>query len=159
MRLNSNAYVYMIIMCVMIFVVLWSSLMMKSFEAMLLPSLIGTVVFVLAAIGLMREVVNKSGHEHTATKHVESRADQAKEKWQGYLLNGAWLAGFILSIYLLGFMICIPIFVLSYMKWLGARWTVAIVWGILAPAVIYGGFEVGLGIDLHRGLLLASFSQ
>jgi len=64
------------------------------------------------------------------------------------------LPGFFLGIYLLGFLIAIPLFILSYMKWLGTGWRVAITFTLIIPAIIYSAFEVGLHIDLYRGLLL-----
>ena len=65
----------------------------------------------------------------------------------------AWIAGFVLGIYLLSFIIAIPLFMLSYMRWLGTSWRTTIIFTLLTPAIIYGAFEVALRIELYRGLL------
>ena len=154
MKLRANSYVYIIIILLMLFVVLWSLLRMESFESKLLPLLFGSIVFILAVIGLGNEILAGGKPKTTATESQASKREETGERWGGYLANGSWLAGFILGIYLLGFIIAIPLFVLSYMKWLGTRWITAIIWSIVSPAIIYGVFEVALDVDLYRGLLL-----
>ena len=154
MKLTSNAYLYIVILAIMLFVILWSLLGMEFFESKLLPLLFSSIVFILAAIGLGNEVMAGGKRKTGATKSEESRREESGEKWGGSLLNLAWFSGFILGIYFIGFIIAIPLFILTYMKWLGTRWVVAIIWAIVTPAVIYGVFEVALGIDLYRGLLL-----
>jgi len=63
--------------------------------------------------------------------------------------------GFFVAIYLLGFIIAIPLFILAYMKAHGTRWLAAITFAILTPTIIYGIFELALGVVLYRGLLFA----
>jgi len=154
MKLTGNAYVYIAVLVIMIFVILWSALVMKHMQSNLLPLLFGSIVFILAAIGLGNEIRSGGKQKTTAPEGAKAGREETEESWRGYLVHGAWLGGFILGIYLLGFMIAIPLFVLSYMKKLGTRWVTAIIWAIVSPAVIYVAFNVALDIDLHRGLLL-----
>ena len=154
MKLTSNAYLYIVILVIMLFVILWSLLGMEFLESKLLPLVFSGIVFILAAIGLGNEVLAGGKRKTGAAESEESRRAEGGERWGGSLLNLAWFGGFILGIYLLGFIIAIPLFILTYMKWLGTRWVVAIIWAIVAPAIIYGVFELVLGIDLYRGLLL-----
>ena len=69
------------------------------------------------------------------------------------MLTGAWIAGFTLAIYLLGILIAVPLFVYSYMKAHGTRWHIAIISSIVLVAIIYLGFDLGLGRELYAGLL------
>ena len=152
MKLTSNAKIYIILLALMSAVIVTSALM-EYFESKFLPLLFSGIIFILSAIGLWNEIATSRKRQAAAAKDEEKKKP-AEETWGGYLINGAWFGGFILAIYLLGIMIAIPLFVLSYMKWLGTRWITAIIWSILASAIIYGAFEVALGIDLYRGMLL-----
>ena len=71
------------------------------------------------------------------------------------MLNLAWLWGLGIGIYLAGYAVAIFLFVLLYMKWLGARWRTAIVCAIISPLVVYGVFQLALKMDLYRGLLFS----
>ncbi|MFC1893793.1 tripartite tricarboxylate transporter TctB family protein [Chloroflexota bacterium] len=68
---------------------------------------------------------------------------------------GAWLVGFALFIYLLGFLIAVPLYTLFYMKQRGSRWLGAFVTAVLFTAIIYIVFEVALGVILYKGVLFA----
>lgn len=151
MKLTGNAKLYITLLAIMSAVIV-ISVLMESFESKLLPLLFSGIIFILSAIGLWNEIATSRKRQAAVTK--EEKKEPPEETWGGYLINGAWFGGFILAIYLLGIMIAIPLFTLSYMRRLGARWAAVIFWTILAPALIYGVFEVALGIDLYRGLLL-----
>ncbi|MFC1907309.1 tripartite tricarboxylate transporter TctB family protein [Chloroflexota bacterium] len=155
MRLNANAYVLIGCIAVMLFVLGWSLLMMEYFASKLLPIVISSIVLGLASIGLGREILTVRKQQETVSqgdREVEA-SGQPQETWHGYLLNGAWVVGFVLGLYFLGFLIAAPLFILSYMRWLRTRWHVTIICAILAPAILYAVFEVALKVELYRGLL------
>lgn len=152
MKIRGSSYFYIVIMVIML-VVIGLSLGMEYFESKLLPLIIGGIVFVLAAVGLRKEILVGDEHEATVTEGDETRREETGVSWRGYLLAGAWVAGFFLAIYLLGFIIAIPLFILSYMKAHGTRWLLAIIFAILTPLLIYGLFELALRVVLYRGLL------
>lgn len=153
MKVTGSVRFYAVTMVVML-VIIVLSVMMEYLESKLLPLVISSIVFVLAGIGLTREILARDKQGMPISKGRTSGGEAAGEGWHGYLLNIAWIVGFLLSIYLLGFTIAIALFVLLYMKWLGTRWRVAITCAILTPSVVYGLFEVALGIELYRGLVL-----
>jgi len=153
MKISGSAYFFIVIM-VIILVIIGLSLRMEHFESKLLPLVIGTAVFVLAAIGLGREILAGGERQITTTEGEATTREETGEGWRGYLAAGAWVAGFFLAIYLLGFIIAIPLFILAYMKLHGTRWLVAIAFAIIIPILIYGIFELALGVILYRGLLL-----
>jgi len=154
MRISGVSYVYAVIMLLMLFIIGWSLLVTEHFESKVLPILVSGAVFPLAAIGFWREVKAGAKAGVAATKGETDRSQATEERWQGYLLNSAWIVGFALGIHLLGFLIAITLFILTYMKWSGIRWPVALIFAAATPAVIYSLFELALGIDLYKGLLL-----
>ena len=158
MKVKGSSYFYIVIMGVMLFVIA-TALMMEYFESKLLPLVIGGAVFILAAIGLSSEISARSRQETAITDREVSEKKETRENWHGYMANGGWVAGFCLVIYLLGFIIAIPLFILAYMKSHGTRWFVAITFAILLPTLIYSIFELALGINLYRGLLLTWLAQ
>ena len=105
-----------------------------------------TGAFVMAAIGLAREIWGKARPEII---NETGGGAEATESWSQYLVIGAWGAGFFLAIYLLGFFIAIPLFILSAMKLGGTRWWVAAILAILVTAFIYGLFD-GLSDKLRN---------
>ena len=80
---------------------------------------------------------------------------ESGESWLRYGVLFAWLVGLFLAVYLAGFLVAIPLFILSYMKTHGAKWHVAIIFAILVTAIVYGVFEVALKVYLYEGLLFS----
>ena len=152
MKMRGSSYFYIVIMVIML-VIIGLSLRMEYIESKLLPLIIGGLIFVLAAVGLRREILAGDEREATVAGGETTRREEAGGGWRGYLYTGAWVVGFFLAIYLLGFIIAIPLFIFSYMKSYGTRWLVAIIFTILTPLLIYGLFELTLHVILYRGLL------
>ncbi len=134
-------------------VIIGLSVRMEYITTKLLPILIGSIAFILAGIGLAREIRVVNRQRVTEAEGETITKEKAGEGLRGYLLTGAWVLGFFLAIYLLGFLIAMPLFVLTYMKTHGTRWLTTIILTILTPLFIYGLFELALGITLYRGLL------
>lgn len=153
MKARGNFYVLITVMVIMAFVIVWSLVVMKSLALRLLPLVFGSVVFVLTAIGIWRETVEDKKQTTAPESKIEANKE-AYEDWSGQLLNGAWILGFLIGNFVLGFIVALPLFILFYMKWLGTRWTVAIIFAILTTAFIYAIFELVLRVDLYKGLLL-----
>ncbi len=153
MKLKGNAYFLMIIMAVVLAMIIMA-LQMEYYTSKLLPLIIGGFVFILAAIGLVGEIVSREKPEAAATGDEDAREAKAKEGLRIYLPISAWILGVSAAIYLVGFVIAIPVFILTYMKSHGIKWTISIISTIVTIAVIYGAFEVALGVDLYQGQLV-----
>ena len=138
MKIRSDAYSYIAVMAIML-VFIGLSLRMEYFSAKVIPLVIAGLSFGLAAIGLAREVWGKAKSGQIG--EMGGRAESS-ESWAQYLVIGVWGAGFFLTIYLLGFIIAIPLFIFTSMKFRGTRWWVAILFAIITPAFIYGLFEL-----------------
>ncbi len=153
MKIKGSSYFLIVIIIVML-VIIGFSLRMEYFESKLLPLVISSAVFVLAVIGLGREIKAGIRGGVTATDGKMTEKEEPWEGWRGYLIAGAWVTGFLLIIYLLGFLVAIPSFIIAYMKSHGTRWLVAITSAILTTVLIYVLFELALGVILYRGLIL-----
>ena len=154
MNLRGSSYFLMIIMAVMLTVII-SSLRMEYLASKLLPLIIGGFVFILAAVALWREIVARGRPEAAVTGEAQTMEQEAGVGLRRYLLAGAWVLGFFLAIYLAGFIIAIPLFILAYMKSHGTGWLATIIFTVLTPVLIYGIFELALKVDLYPGLLFA----
>ena len=147
MKMKSSTYFLMLLMAVML-VVMVLSLNMEYLTSKLLPLTVSGIVFVLGAIQLAKEV--RTG---PAKVEDETSAETEKER-RGFLLAGAWIIGLFVAIWLLGLMVTIPIYTFAYAKTHGIGWFVSIVTAVLMTVVTYVVFEVLLGAQLYRGLLL-----
>lgn len=147
MKLRESSYFLMIIMAVMIAVII-TSLGMEALKSKLLPIIIGSLVFILAAIALSGEIsaTYKSGTTGT-------RGEKTELAWHDYLWPGAWTLCFFLGAYLLGFMVAIPFFIFSYMKTHSLSWATSIVFAILTPTFLYAIFKLALGVSFYPGLI------
>ena len=154
MKIRSSSYFFIAIIVVLL-VSIGLSLRMEYFQSKLLPLMIGSIVLVLSSIGLGRDIRAKREPEATVTGGEVGRSEEAKGELGAYLRVGAWVAGFVLAIYLLGFIMALPLFILSYMKSHGAGWFVAIVFAIITTAIVYGVFEFALRVELYRGLIFS----
>lgn len=154
MKLRVNFYFLIILMASML-VIIGLSLTMAAFKSKLLPIMISSTVLVLAAIGLKQEISARDKPESAtaADKEEESGAEDTEKGLRSYLPVWAWLIGFALAIYLLGFLVAMPLFVLAYMKKNGIGWLMAIISAILTSVFVYGVFELALSVELYRGLL------
>jgi hypothetical protein len=109
-----------------------------------IPVLIGSVVFVLAVITLVLELRSK--------KKDTSDAEE-EPSLISYWKTGAWVCGVGLSIYLVGFLVTIPLFLFSYLKLNSTGWRRSIIVAVITTAVIYALFEYVLKFELYRGLI------
>ncbi|MFH0914766.1 MAG: tripartite tricarboxylate transporter TctB family protein [Chloroflexota bacterium] len=152
MTIKGTPTMYIGILALMLIIIV-SSIMMKSFESKVLPLIFGGIVFFLAAVGLWQEMAPGKA-KPTAGEGKKDEKETGREGWLGYLIHGAWVGGFILVIYLLGYLVAIPLFLLTYMKRLGTRWLTALIFAVVTTLLIWGVFEIALGLELYRGLIL-----
>jgi Tripartite tricarboxylate transporter TctB family len=152
MKLRGNSYFLMVIMAIML-VIVGSSLRMDYFKSKLLPILVGSIVFILAAVALKQEILPAN---RQAGAGIGLRAGgEVKQTGRAYLIAWAWVIGFLIAIYLIGFVIAIPLFILAYMNSHGIGWIKAVIFAILTVAFVYGIFDLAVGINLYPGLLFS----
>lgn len=148
MTVKSHAYFLMVLLLLVIGV----SLTMQALTSKLLPILIGGITFVLVAVELAREL--RSGSKSTESKDVTF----GNAERRGYLMVVIWIGGFLLAIFLLGFIIAIAIFVFAYTKTHGTGWLKSALYMVFTTGVIYGLFQYAMKVELYRGIVFSLFS-
>jgi hypothetical protein len=152
MKIRGDTYFLMAITAMML-VALWSLFQIKQVYAKLVPLILSSAVFILAAVALVRSVLPKNGAGTAVSQDDTDEREEAGSSLRGYVAAGLWTVGFFLGIYLLGLTIAIGLFVFSYTKSHGTSWLMSIILTVLTLAFAYGIFEVGLSVRLYKGLL------
>ena len=138
---------------VLMLIIIGNALTMQYFSSKMLPLIISGAIFILAAIQLSRGFLARGEPKVTVEDKEITGGGERKETWYGYSLVSAYVVGFFLVIYLLHFIVAIPLFTLVYMKTHDTSWRVAITSTIVITALIYVIFELALDLELYRGLL------
>jgi hypothetical protein len=123
---------------------------MGHWKSKLLPSILSGLILILGAIELRAGIFE--GASGPAVGET-SENEESERILRGHLTTGAWVGGFLIAILLLGFLIAIPLFVLSYMKYHGSTWRGAIILSIFVLGFMYVISESLAGIKLYRGLI------
>ena len=158
MKLRGNSY-FLIVIMVIVLVMIVLSLRMEFLTSKLLPLLIGSIVFILAAIGLVQEIVTRDETKAITNESETGEGEKVRIRLREYLPIGSWVIGVTLAVYLVGFIITIPLFVFAYMKSHGVRWLLSITAAVLTTVFVYTLFELALRVELYRGLLFTSLIQ
>ena len=107
------------------------------------------LVLVLGSLGLLLSLVQLAGDLKAIFREppklegfsYETPVLESSDSRWGDMEIWAWLIGLYLFIWLIGFMIAVPLFVFAYTKFYGARWITSITLSAVAGGFIYGLFE------------------
>ncbi len=138
-------------------------------RARLIPLAVGIVVSILAILVLIGERYPRliRGFDVSLTDftkgdlEVERRMKAVSKRGVGTSVRTicAWIAGFFLLIYLVGFLIAIPVFVLLFLKIYGhIRWLNTLVVTIVTWGIIYAMFKLVMKVDLFKGILFGEIT-
>ncbi len=153
-KLSGSSYSLILVMVVML-ALIGLSLRLEYFASKLLPLLMGSTVLLLAVIALAREI--KAGHSlEEATVAAGKTGVGEKDSAEVGIYSGiaAWIIGFFLSIYVLGFMIATLLFVGAYMKRHGSKWPETVITAVIFTGIIYAVFDLAFKAELYKGQLL-----
>jgi hypothetical protein len=81
----------------------------------------------------------------------ESPAAPAETK-RMFIMFG-WMAFLIGMIWIVGFLITIPVYTILFMKSLKESWRLSIIFGVVGFILLYGIFVFGLNMELYPGLI------
>lgn len=129
------------------------SLTFGYWESMVLPLTISSIIFILAAVEVARELPRRR-EAPAARKTAEDSETKAENRRFGLIFG--WSAGFCLAVYLIGFYISIPIFAFAYLKWRRRSWLVAAIFAVALLAFSYAVFALGLKAPLYKGLIFGA---
>ncbi|MFC1917597.1 tripartite tricarboxylate transporter permease [Chloroflexota bacterium] len=130
-----------------------------------IPLLIGIPAIILAAILLIGEkypglIARFNVSMDSIAKVTEGGKAKSKETDVGrkVLSISSWIAGFVVSIFFLGFAITAPLFTFLFLKIHGrADWLKTAILTLAVGLVIYGGFERLMEANLFKGILFGEF--
>ena len=120
-------------------------------QAKLAPMTISGLLIILTAIQLYREYRSKR-RAKTGTDYKKVSSDNS-ERFRPFLIQGFWMIGFVLAIALFGFLVAIPLFIISYMRSHGVHWWKSISISALTLIIIYVLFTKILEVNLYAGLI------
>ena len=118
-------------------------------RARLFPLILIIITCGLVGLHLIKLVWGKTKQEAA----LEEKRIATKVTFIRHLRTPAWLGGFLLSIYLLGFTVGTSLFSLLYLKLNGLKWITTILFAIGVVAFVYGCFQLALKIPLYEGIL------
>jgi hypothetical protein len=136
------------------------SLTYTSMKMKLLPLIVCGLIFILSGIELIKEVSNRnktSGEAQLTAEELDVVAEAGSDI-RGDMVGFAWFVGLSISVYLIGFLISIPLFILVYLKLHGCKWRSAIITSIVMITFIYFAFVKILQVDLYNGIFFKLFS-
>jgi hypothetical protein len=150
MRINPGS-VFLIFLLIVMAVFIGIASTFSSFQSKLLPILVCGLVFVLGAVQLRKELSTRKQTTEGASGEEQGKGNNAR---LGFTL--AWLFGFALAIYLLGFLLAIPAFIFCYIKLRGRSWVASLATAAITTGFAYMIFEFALKAELWKGLIFAN---
>jgi hypothetical protein len=127
----------------------------------LFPIIVGvpTLTLALAQIWLdtqPRPETKEAGIREESDERFSTWIRELKGKNLCYVIAFAWTAGLALAIYLLGYYVTIPSFLLLYSKLHDRGWRSSIVLTVTVSVFLYLSFVVGFKFEFYPGLLFES---
>ncbi len=154
MKKRADYYFLLVIMAIML-AVIFSSMGMDYWASKLLPIAIGTFVLALAVLELAKGIFARDKSSAIKKEVKTGGKDETRASLRGYFLTSLWIVGFFLAVYLFGFVISIPLFLVSYMMLHGVRWFKSIFMAVLVGGIVYVAFDIFLQINLSIGKLIS----
>jgi hypothetical protein len=108
---------------------------------------------------LSKEILAGRNPDETQIGSKTPEGEKIKEDWKGYLFGGGYILGFSASVYLLGFIMAIPLFILYYLKSHKTGWQATLLYAVLITATIYSVFELVWTSSCTGGYCLPQYSS
>jgi len=147
-----------IVFCVFLMVVTASAIYLAldwPFKAKLFPLSVSIPLFILAGIQLLHLLISKEEIIESAAVDLEFSSDVPPEIERRRVITAfSWIAGFILSVYLIGFPLTVPLFICFYLHFesgVGALPTIAAT--VITWAMFYGLFQKLVHLQFEQGAI------
>jgi uncharacterized protein YqhQ len=129
------------------------ALTFSQMKTKLVPLAVSVVTLILAGIQLGTELLKKPRKQDDKESKDACNVSDEKELHL-YVTYFAWSIGLILGIYLLGFLISIPIFILSFLLLHGQRLYKSALVAAITTISLYVIFVLIFKIDLYEGIVV-----
>ena len=135
-----------------------------SAQARLVPLLVGIPALALIMTALISErypglltLFNIGFAEGASPATPGALAPSERVLRRRLLAASAWIAGFLILVFLVGFLVAVPVFTLLYLTISGrVNWLKTIVVSLIMGGVMYGGFEILMKADMFKGVLFGA---
>lgn len=126
-----------------------------SFKTGFFPLAVSIPLLVLAVIQLLQEIYGRGDSARSAAVDLEFSSDVPEDIARRRVLTTfAWIAGFIFSVYLIGFPLTVPLFMFSYLKFQSeVAWARALTLTALTWLCFHGLFERVVRIQFEAGAI------
>jgi hypothetical protein len=151
-RPTGTAYFLMAIF-ILLLVFLMVSLTYDQYKTKFMPVLVSAMTLVLTVVALIqefRETAKTGGIEKQEAGEMQKKTDAPLS---GYLKAFGWFFLLIVSVYVFGFFIAIPLWMFFYLWKHGHRWWSAMLQGAGTILIAYLVFVVLLQIDFYQGFI------
>ncbi|MCL5959229.1 MAG: tripartite tricarboxylate transporter TctB family protein [Chloroflexi bacterium] len=110
----------------------------------------GGIVLILALVQFTRDL---RGTEKEIIQATEEGEEEIEGGGRAYLREGLWMAAFAVVIWLIGFVVAIPVFGIAYMRKHGVAWKVSVVAAVGWAIFCWATFTFLLDSELYPGLV------
>ncbi len=135
--------------------------MTYSAKARRMPLVILIPGAVLAVIVTVKDISRKgpapeereTSAEEEEIEDTEPAGLAATDQNKRMFVMFGWMALLVGMIWVVGFLVTIPVYTIIFMKSLKESWRLSIIFGVAGFIVLYFLFVVGLNMELYRGLI------
>ena len=155
MKENKRGEFILALFFLVFFVTLLLISMTYSPKARRLPLLVGIPGAALTAAQVIKEIGRRRGKAGEAKGVEPENAEAASQKGvdKKLLTMLGWMVLLVAMIWILGFLITIPVYTILFMKSLKESWRLCIIFAVAGFAILYYLFAVALNMELYPGLL------
>lgn len=146
---NISSYIICILIALVFGII---SLTYEYTAAKIVPLIVCSVVILLSSTGLTGEILKRK--KYSGANQTQSENENKVElSWRRYAIVGAWLIGLLLIIFLFGFYIAVPLFLISYMIVHKTKWHIALSISVVTSIILYTVFIFLLRVHVYQGIL------
>jgi hypothetical protein len=147
-RILLSPSIWFVVLLILLGVVFFiCALKVEPLQAKLLGLITSPLLVVLGVAQLIKELQEEDGKEARARRKEDFRL------LRRFGLLIAWLGLLMGLIYVLGFLVAIPLYIVVFLKANDTVWITSVIIAGVVTGIIYGMFEVLLERQLWRGLL------
>lgn len=158
MKLTPISYVYIGIMAFALFFGIYATTY-PTIKTTGLPLVVSGFIFLLALISLIKEFKTEQQKKTDKTATSNDGETISFAGFVGYIKGFSWMAGYILAIYILGFIPSTALFMFSYLKSNEKGWFFSAALAILGTGAIYFTFVIFFHVPLSEGVLWRLLSR
>jgi len=156
MRKGSIYFIVFVLVMAMFFGVY--SITYSQTKTKLLPLAVSAIMFILGVAQLVDELNKKKiAQENNGPEEVGRKKDQSS-KLLPHVIYFAWLLGLIFGIYILGFIISIPIFIFCFLLLHGENWYKSVSTAAITTIILHVVFVLIFKFNLYEGKFFSMLS-